>query len=254
MSNAVSVKLKKVLPSVVLLAVIIVLAGLSFLPSVRSGNSIAVAANHELDPEAIRVLGCCRAYASSNDFQTTMSGSIKAKVFGLPYTQKVYGSRKVSGDDFTEVAESVSTFVKAGIRRGCTDGKYTIARGNYKKKSFTYGTPTELDRDGYVNAYGMPAIGIVRYELDNSVIGASKVDDNTFRYVLDVRKATAYSRNEVKTTVGSNSYPEYESVEFTLTTDPSNRAIKITAVEKFRIDKFGGTHCTATYTETFNYD
>lgn len=252
MSTAVRSKFKKALPSLALLALVVLLAGLSFLPAVRKTPKTAATSAGGVDGEALRVLESCRAYAAVHDFQTVMNGKIKAKVFGVPYTQNVHGTRRVCGEEFADVTESVSAFVKAGIKRACADGKYTAARGKYKNKAFVYGAPDSLDRDGYVAAYGMPATGLVKYNLDDSIIVAECVGENVYRYVLDVRRATQYSRNEIKTMLGSKSCPDYESVEFTLTAD-GERAVKITATEKFRVDNFGGTHCTAQYTEVFEY-
>ncbi|MDE6401127.1 MAG: hypothetical protein K2L54_00775 [Clostridiales bacterium] len=252
MSTVIKSKWKKAIPSLVLLGFIVLLAGLSFLPAVRNSQKAAPVSAGGMDGEALRVLESCRAYAAVNDFQTEMNGKIKAKVFGVPYTQNIHGTRSVRGEDFTDVTESVSALVKAGIKREGINGKYSAVRGDYKNKSFVYGVPTQCERDEYIAAYGMPATGLVKYKLDDSIIVAEQVGENVFRYVLDVRRATQYSRNEVKTTLGGKSYPEYESVEFTLTID-GDRAVKITSTEKFRIDKFGGTHCVAQYTEVFNY-
>lgn len=251
MSTAIKDKLKKVAPSLALLVLIILLAGLSFLPTVRHAPTVTTYAKG-VDAEAVRVLESCRAYAAVHDFRTEMNGKIRAKVFGVPYTQNIHGSRSVRGEDFTDITESVSALVKAGIKRECADGKYSAARGDYKNKVFVYGSPTSLEREGYVSVYGMPATGLVKYKLDDAIISAEQVSENVFRYVLDVRRATQYSRNEVKTMLGGKSYPDYETVEFTMTVD-GERAVKITSTEKFRVDKFGGTHCVAQYTEVFEY-
>ena len=252
MSTTAGKKFIKILPSVILLALIALLAGLSFLPSVRKASSVAVSSEDRLDAEAVRVLGCSRAYVDGHDFSTVMRGAIKAKVLGVPYTQNVTGSRRVCGDEFSDVTESVSAFIKAGIKRECVGGELFAARGDYKDKAFVYGAPARLDREKYIATYGMPATGLVKYDLDNALVSAESLGKGKYRYVLDARRATKYSRNEVKTTVGGKSYPEYESVEFTLTFD-GERAVKITVKEKFRVDKFGGTHCVAQFTETFEY-
>ncbi|MCH5165291.1 MAG: hypothetical protein J1G01_02700 [Clostridiales bacterium] len=252
MNTSTANKLRKVIPSLILLAVIVLLAGLSFLPQLRYASRIGNVTAQGVDQEAMRVLGVCKAYAASNDFESSMNGKIKAKVFGIPYTQKIKGKRTVSGDNFCDVEESVSAIVKVGIKRECVDGKYTASRGDYKNKKFVYKSGREYDKDGYVAAYGRPLTGIVKYELDGAIISAEQLSEDTFRYTLDARRATAYARNEVKTTVGGNEYPIYESVQFTLTFD-GKRAVKIVSGEKFRINKFGGTNCTAEYTEIFDY-
>ncbi|MCM1368654.1 MAG: hypothetical protein NC184_07600 [Roseburia sp.] len=252
MEKRVKVKFGRVVPSLALLAVIALLAGLSFIPALRSAPTAAGGAV-ELDTDAVRVLNTCRAYASDHAFSTRISGAVKAKVLGIPYTQHIDGSREVCGDEFCEVAESASSFVKAAVRKECAHGDYAVCRGDYEKKSFVYGEPRAMSRDEYVDAYGMPNTGIVKYNLDGAIVGATCVSENEFRFVLDATAATEYSRNEVRTTLGASDYPNYESVEFTLYTD-GNRAIKIVAQEAFSIKKFGGTRCTAEYTEVFDYD
>lgn len=252
MSKSVAIKLKKVLPSVILLAIVALLAGLSFLPSVRGTADAVSARSSAIDPEAIRVLNCCKAYAAVNDFSTKLDGSIKAKVYGIPYTQAVSGTRTVEGEEFCFVTESASAFVKAGMKKQCENGEYSVTNADYKSRAFVYGAPKKFNRDKYVATYGKPSTGLVKYELEGSIISAERVDGDTFRFVLDARRATRYSRNEVRTILGGKSFPEYEAVEFTLTVD-GERAVKITSIEQFTVDRMGGTHCTAQYTEVFEY-
>lgn len=240
----------KVIMSTVAVAFIALLIGLAFLPAVRQ-NATSASAYAERDGEAMRVLGCCGAYAATHDFQTTLDGKIKARVFGIPHTLTVRGGRTVNGDDFCDVQESVSALVKKGLKRQCLDGKYSAVFGEYKNKSFAYGEPTSTTRDGYIAAYGKPSVGICKYELENSVISATCAGDGVYVFKLDPRRATAYSRNEIKTVLDCSD-PEYESVELTVVSD-GERATKITVCEKFRVDRFGGTHCAFTYSEVFSY-
>ena len=86
-----------------------------------------------VEPEAMRVLGCCTAFIGANDFSTTMSGSVKASVVGVPYTQKINGRRTVGANTFTDIAESKSALVKAAVKREYKDGSYYVSRGEYKK-------------------------------------------------------------------------------------------------------------------------
>ena len=204
-----------------------------------------------VDPEAMRALGCCTAFIGANDFSTAMSGTIKASVVGVPYTQKINGKRTVNADgSFTDIAESKSALVKAAVKREYKGGSFHVTRGEYKKKAFTYGNGEDLSKNSYISKYGKPFTGLVKYNIENTVIAAQAVGKNSYRFVLDPDKATSFCRNEIKTMLGGKSYPAYKSVEFTLTTD-GEKPIKVVSVEKFRIDKFGGTECTAQYTETF---
>lgn len=239
-----------------LAVIIIILTGVAFLPTVFANRETtrAATASYEVDGEAMRMLGCCNAYAAANGFTTTMTGTVKAKVVGVPYTQKIHGGRTVDKDGgYTEVAESTSALVKAALKRERRDGKYYVSRGDYKNKAFRYNTEKPLSEKNYTARYGQPFTGIVKYKLDDAIISATAVGNNVYKFVLDPAKATFYSRNEVKTTLGGKSYPKYSRVEFTLTTD-GDRPVKVTTVEKFRVDKFGGTDCTAEYCEIFNFN
>lgn len=248
---------KRLIITLLLATLIVALAVGAFLPTILSNRmrTEATSSVSDIDAEAMRVLGCCNAYVAANDFSTTMSGSVKASVIGVKYTQKINGSRTVDvkRQTFTEVAESVSALVKASLKRERRDGAYYVSRGNYKNKSFTYGDEQQLTKSNYVAQYGQPFTGIVKYNLDGTIITAEQINRNTFRYVLDPARSTMYSRNEVKTTLGGKSYPEYSHVEFTVTTD-GDRPVKVTCSEKFKIDKFGGTTCTAEYNETFKFN
>ncbi len=252
--NEITVKrLRTVVPTIVLFLLIILLVGAAFIPSVRGKSSVTASYSYESDPEAIRALNGARAFAAANDYRTEMSGSVKARVLGIPYSQKITGKRTVNGDGNTDTAESVSAFVKAAIKREHNEKGYFVTRGVYKNKSFTYGTPKIMERNEYIAAYGKPFTDIVKYDLDNTVISAKCVGSNTYKFVLDPSRSTEYTRNEVKTTLGGKSYPKYEHVEFTLITD-GEKAVKVTTHEKFEVDKFGGTSCTAEYTEKFIYE
>ena len=253
MKNRNVVLIKKVLPSLFLLAAIAVLAALSFLPSLRSAPAATVR-SASLDESALAALSECRAYLDGHDFDTTLQGSIRAKVFGIPYVLKVVGGRSVRGGNVVEYGESASAFAKAAVKTEFRDGAYYVAHGDYKSKSksFEYGAPTELSQADYTAAYGKPVTGLVKYELDDSVISAARVDDNTFAFALDPTRAAEFSRHAVKTALDSKAYPEYTSVEFTLVTDGA-RPLRVTCREQFRADKFGGTHCVVEYVETFEY-
>ncbi len=236
--------------------IIIILAGAAFLPTVLASRETSQAATVGCggNEEALSALDCCNAYTAKNDFTTTMTGTVRAKVIGIPYSQRIHGGRTVCCDGtFTDVAESTSALVKAALKRERRDGKYCVSRGDYKNKAFRYDTERALPEKNYIEQYGKPFTGIVKYDLDGAVISATTVADNVYKFVLDPDIATRYSRNEVKTTLGSKSYPKYTSVEFTLTTD-GERPVKVTATEKFRVDKFGGTDCTAVFTETFKFN
>ncbi|MCH5154638.1 MAG: hypothetical protein J1F71_05445 [Clostridiales bacterium] len=239
-------------------ALVLLIAALfcvALLPTVlEKQKRTEAAAEVSVDAEAMRILGCCNAYVAANGFSTAMSGSVKASVVGVPYTQKIKGGRQVSADgSFTDTAESKSALVKAAVKREYRDGSYIVSRGEYKKKAFKYGKGEKLSKSNYVSKYGKPFTGIVKYNTDGAVISAQAVGENVYKFVLDPVKSTAYCRNEVKTVLGGKSYPTYKSVEFTLTTD-GEKPIKVVSVEKFRIDKFGGTDCTAEYTENFVFN
>ncbi len=80
----------------------------------------------------------------------------------------------------------------------------------------------------------------------------ARVGENEFRFELDPAIATEYSKNAVKTALGGKSFPFYSHVSFTLFTD-GDRPLKTVCNEKKRVNKFGGTNCTAVYTEMFAF-
>lgn len=250
-----TVEFKRILPTAIVALLLLALVVVAFLPPVRGGGTAPVAApdkTDKLDPEAMRVLGDVCAYTAKNDFSVKLNGEIKAKVFGIPYTQRVRGERGVSGGVYSERAESKSAFVKSAFKRRSTDGGIEVARGEYKNKKFEYGKPKLMKLDEYEKAFGRPVVGIVRYELDGTVKQAVKVKDGVYKFKLNAKQAARLSRNEVKTLTDCKSHPVYESVSFTLYAD-GDRPVKICSREVFRIDICGGLRCTATYTETFDF-
>lgn len=248
------IAVKRVAPIAIILLILIALTSAALLPVARRArtDSTATAAS-SIDGEAMQKLTAADAYAQSHAFTTEMHGVIKARVFGIPYSQKATGGRVVSGDGFIDIVESKSAFVKAGMKKSYKDGVYTVARAEYKNKRFVYGAEKTYDSDAFEAAFGKPYTGIVKYEIAGAVTEAKKSGDNTYTFVFEPRRATVYSRNEVRTTLGGKDYPEYESIKLTLTVD-GEKPVKATVTEKFRVNKFGGTNCVAEYTEIFDFD
>ena len=249
MTTSTKKRLAVAIPSAILLVILAVFVAVAFTPSARAANATAPT---EIDRDATRALHNCAAYASSHDFETSMTGTVKAKVFGIPYKISVTGRRDVSGGNLESVAESVSAFVKAGVKRMKVDGKLYSCNGTYKSKSFSYTDTREYSFDDYVASFGKPDLGLVKYELDGNVLSAERLTDNTYRFTLEPDRAAKYSRNEVKTTLGSKEPPSYELIELTLETD-GDKPTRVTVHERFTVDKFGGTRCDASYTETFTF-
>ncbi len=248
MTSSVKARLKAVIPSAFLIVLLTVFIVIAFIPSARTANATPSTA---VDREAVRVLNNCRAFAAAHNFETQMSGTIKARVFGIPYKITASGGRTVKDGNLESVAESVSAFVKAGVKRQVKDGKLYSSNATYKRKSFSYAEPQEYSYGDYVSKFGKPDTGLVKYELDGNILSAEKTSDTTFRFTLEQR-AAKYSGNEVKTTLGVDKPPEYELIELTLDTD-GDKPKRVTVHEIFTVDKFGGTRCDATYSETFTF-
>ncbi len=248
MTSSVKARLKAIIPSVLLLLLLAVFVVIAFVQPARTANATP---SNTIDREAVRVLNNCRAFAASHDFETQMSGTIKARVFGIPYKITASGGRTVKDGDLESVAESVSAFVKAGVKRQVKDGKLYSSNGTYKRKRFSYSEPQEYSYNDYVSKFGKPDTGLVKYELDGNILSAEKTSDTTFRFTLEQR-AAKYSGNEVKTTLGVDKPPEYELIELTLEAD-GDKPTRVTVHEVFTVDKFGGTRCDATYSESYTF-
>ena len=250
-----SVKVKKALPAIAVLLIIAVMIAAAFVPVVRSGavREQAVLYADAVDSRAMEALNNARAYVDGNDFSTSLTGSVKARVFGIPYTQNMSGTRVYKDGKFVGTVESKSALVKVGFKTVAEDGKYTVARGKYKRKGFDYGSAAEYGYSDYVAAFGKPDIGLVKYDLDGAVTKAVAGDDGSYTFTLDVKRAAQYCGNAVKSILGTEKYPQYKSVEFTLYTD-GERPVKVVTREQFRVDKYGGVDCTAECTEIFTWD
>lgn len=244
---------KRVAVIAALLFGISVLAGLAFaLPEKSRFAPTLAARSADVDEARVALNNAC-AYASGRDFSTEIVGTVKARVFGVPYTQKLYGERTVTGGRVVETVETSSAFVNAAIRKSVGGGAFTVATGKKKKGAFVYGTPVEYTAESYVAAFGKPFTGLVKYELGNSVLSAQKIGDGEYEYELDPSRAALYVKNEVRTTLDVKSYPEYYSISFVLVTD-GERPVSVTVREKFKVNKFGGTTCSAEYTEKFEFN
>lgn len=244
-------KKRKILSSAAILLLLAVLVALAFVPMFTKAAP-TTARSAQIDPDAMTALDNCSAYVCGHDFSVELSGKIKARVFGIPFSQSVRGKRSVSNGEYFEQSESSSVFVSAGLKKTVANGKYSVAEGKSKGKSFEYGQSRELDFAEFVETYGKPLTGLTRYVTENAVTSAVRVDDNTFRYTLDPDRSTEFIRHEIKTALGAKNYPVYRSVVITLVTDGEKPA-SLVASENFDIDKFGGTSCTAEYSEIYTF-
>ena len=229
------------------LSVLFAVCIFAFLPS--GGFSSAVA--EELDASAVGVLEKCCDYADSHPFSTSAYGEVTARVFGIKYLQTIYGDRHVNGGEYSERAESVSSFVKAAIKKSRSGGRYFVSHGAFKRGKAVYPDRKELTESDYLASYGAPPLGLLKYELDGNILSAKKVGDNEYVYTLDPVKSTVNCAIGVKTMLGG-SLPKYRSVEVVLYTDGA-KPIKTVCRERLFVDKFGGVECSATYEETFRF-
>lgn len=243
---------KKALSLAAIIALLIVLVALAFVPMFGS-DPPAAARSAEIDARAMTALNNCEAYVEGHDFSCSVSGKIKARVFGIPLSQSLSGSRSVKNGEYTEIVESSSAFVSAGQKKSVAGGAYYISDGKKGKGGFDYGEPRKLDRAEFAESYGKPFTGLTRYVLGSAVTSAATIDDNTFRFTLDPTRATEYVKRAVKAALGAKTYPAYRSIEITLVTD-GERPVSVSAVERFDIDKFGGTSCVAEYKEEFRFN
>lgn len=203
------------------------------------------------DVDAIAVLARCDDYVRSNKFTARTSGYIRTRVFGVPCKQTLLSVREVDGENFHAVDESRSAFLNIAFDRTGDGNIYDVATGEYKKKRFVFGEHKTYDRDEYVALYGLPPVGLCKFDIrEECVIEARRVDDNTFVYVLDPAKSSALCVNQVKSLTEGDA--EYKYVELTLTTD-GTRPLSVKSVEKFTVEKFGGLKCNTEFTENFEY-
>lgn len=209
-------------------------------------------ASSSLDAEAMSALSSCIEYAEAHDFSVKLTGTVKARVFGIPYTQTVYGTRVKSGDSYCETVESISAFVKAALKKTVESGKYFAANGKIKRGKAHYSAPVEYSRDEFRALYGKPDPSFLPYVTDDTVLSARKAGEGVFEFELSPDGATALSRNSVKTMLGGKSYPSYSSVSVTLTVR-DGKPFRTECREKFRINKFGGTNCSAVYIEEWKH-
>ncbi len=209
-------------------------------------------ASPSLDAEAMSALSSCFEYAETHDFSVKQTGTVKARVFGIPYTQTVVGTRIKSCDSYCETVESVSAFVKAALKKTVEFGRYFAARGKIKRGKAHYSAPVEYSRDEFSALYGKPDPSFLPYVADGTVLAARKVGEGVFEFDLSPDGATALSRNAVRTMLGGKSYPSYSAVSVTLTVR-DGKPLRTESREQFRINKFGGTNCTAVYIEDWKF-
>lgn len=209
-------------------------------------------ADSALDADAMAALIRCDEYVRGNKFTAHASGFIRTRVFGVPCKQTVVSMREVNGENFHAADESRSAFVNIAFDRTGDGNSYSVATGELKKKQFVFGEPATYTRDEYIALYGLPPVGLCKFDIcDDCIIEARRVDADTFVYVLDPAKASAHCVNQILSLTEGNA--EYEYAELTLVTD-GVRPLSVKIAEKFRVEKFGGLKCRSEYTESFEYE
>lgn len=204
------------------------------------------------ESDGMAALEMCEQYLANHAFTTELRGEIRARAFAIPFKQTVCGGRDVNGENFTCTDESRSALANVGYKRSGGAGGYFVSTAEYKKKKFVYGEPREYDYDGYVSAYGLPPTSLSKFVTDGTVTSFERIDERTYKFVLEPVSSTEFCVNQIKTVLNCSS-PTYKYVEITVETD-GVRPVCVKTYEKFHADKFGGINCTAEYTETFKYN
>lgn len=203
-----------------------------------------------------------------SEFYSQTTGTAKASISGIPYTQYVNDYRIVTKDGMLQQTISYSSMKSFALQKYYFDDKIIERAGtainggtdaNWEDtalRAITYAYSNEI--------YGWTPDQISAYilcsDLDLSTILSTERLDNdsngnyVIKYVLNPETAPYYYQRQVKTYADASTYPGYLSVELTYTFDSNWNIISCHSSETYKIGMFGMVlQITTDLLETFTY-
>lgn len=216
-----------------------------------------------LNLTGIEILGrLYQAFSEEENYVSETTGSVKAKVFGLNYTQTVYNKRYKLGEKLLVAATSKSSLVNVAEERYYSAGEALIRRQTSASKingddTEWKGSPERLSYAEYVEKYGLYPTEPTDHIVDEDTVLSAECSAFEGGYRLEVSldadKSTEYYKRQVKTMASAGDYPKFKSVSLVYYFGGDFRIARADISEVYEIKKFGNITCRAAMSVAFAY-
>lgn len=198
---------------------------------------------------------------NTKHYKTISTGTVKAKVLFVNYSQSVNNIKIVNDEEVFTQAISYSMIKKVGVERFISAERYftcqaesieAVDKATWKDKI------EEHNKDDFLSLYGATPFGLSIYRFTDETIIDSELlsyQDGVYnyQYVLDPNQSTELYKYELRTMSGASDFPEFISITYEVMMDEKWRVLEVKISENYRVDIFGEITCTGVLTEKFEY-
>lgn len=250
----------------------VALAAALILPGMLGGNSLDdgpggesnLLAKPDGDPTGQTAednLYICMGVMQQTTYRSVTTGTAKAKVGFIDYTQQVHNERVVTADSVFTEAVSTSLLKNMGEQKYFKDGAILVRYASSVNADHTQWSDDiiAISQEDYTAAYGQDPRNLTNYVVsEETVQNASMEDrgDGTYAITFDLEPegASTYYKRQVRTYGGATKNPIFHSVHMVWTIDSEWQILKMDTVENYDIvmPGIGSPNCTGTLTEVFS--
>ena len=203
----------------------------------------------------------CMGVMQQTTYRSVTTGTAKAKVGFIDYTQQVHNERVVTDDSVFTEAVSTSLLKNMGEQKYFKNGAILVRYAASVNAEHTEWSDDiiAISQEDYEAAYGQDPRNLTNYVVsEDTVLNAvmEQNDDGTYAITFDLEPegASAYYKRQVRTYGGASKNPIFHSVHMVWTIDSEWRILQMDTVENYDIimPGIGSPNCTGTLTEVFS--
>lgn len=203
----------------------------------------------------------CMNVMQQTTYRSVTTGTAKAKVGFIDYTQQVHNERVVTADSVFTEAVSTSLLKNMGEQKYFKDGAILVRYAASVNAEHTEWSDEiiAISQEDYAAAYGQDPRNLTNYVVSEDTVQNATMeqnDDGTYAIAFDLEPegASAYYKRQVRTYGGATKNPIFHSVHMVWTLDSEWRILQMDTVENYDIvmPGIGSPNCTGTLTEVFS--
>lgn len=203
----------------------------------------------------------CMGVMQQTTYRSITTGTAKAKVGFIDYTQQVHNERVVTADSVFTEAVSTSLLKNMGEQKYFKDGAILVRYAASVNAEHTQWSDDiiAISQEAYAAAYGQDPRNLTNYVVSEDTVQNAVMeqnDDGTYAITFDLEPegASTYYKRQVRTYGGATKNPIFHAVHMVWTIDSEWRILQMDTVENYDIvmPGIGSPNCTGTLTEVFS--
>ena len=203
----------------------------------------------------------CMGVMQQTTYRSVTTGTAKAKVGFIDYTQQVHNERVVTADSVFTEAVSTSLLKNMGEQKYFKDGAILVRYAASVNAEHTQWSDDiiAISQEDYEAAYGQDPRNLTNYVVSQDTVQNAVMEetgDGTYAITFDLEPegASVYYKRQVRTYGGASKNPIFHSVHMVWTIDSEWRILQMDTVENYDIvmPGIGSPNCTGTLTEVFS--